>query len=657
MQKDELYINGKLIDLGQDAELALTKQANNLGELQNRQGDFINTFTIPDNANNRLALENCAIMTSGSSIPYRKNTATYIKDGLPAITDGIATIKQAENGNVVADVVGGNVDFGKSIGNVVVGDLFTDDNPHTWNLTNAYNSRDGSEYYIYPFIDWRTDIDTFFDTPSADVRELLPCLRVPALFDRLETHTGLTFSGTYIDSDAHENMIITPDALTINPEYIDQEGSFAGGIQVPEGTLPFDGNVYDLDQGSGFITPTQFPITDCTINGTNFSQASFYPPSNVTGSLRFAATVESRASYPGNIPTIRQDREYWFVIQIKRGGTIIAEETLPRITPDIATFQSQIYKQVVNFQTDEQLLLSGQQYFVNVILNAERHSNADVQIRFGYKQGWKFEFIPSDKLLFGSEIRFRDLFRMDAFDIVQDVINLRGVVIQTNSYTKNVQFNFFSDLTDNIPNAKNWSKKVDVRQTLLAFKFGDYGQRNWFRFTPDDSVEDNLGDYYFDISDETLSSTVDVVQINHPATHQTAKYLGRNIPSIEGIDSGTNWQGQSHRVLQMQHQETSYNVAFTDGTTTINETEEIPFCKFEGFDFLISEYYETLRQILQDTKVIVLVLNLTAVDVHTLDFTIPIQLDVPEIDVNGYFYINKLTAYTGGLTSCEFVRL
>lgn len=650
MQGDELYINGVLIDLGEGAEIALNKQANNLGELQDRQGDFINTFTIPNNSNNRIALENCGIMTSGSEIPYRKNTATYLKEGVPVITDGEATIKQSEDGAIVADIIGGNVDLAKAIGSVIVGDLFDEDTPHDWSLTNAYSSRDGSQYYIYPFIDWRTDVDTFFDTPTADVRNLLPCCRIPALFDRLEALTGFTFSGSYVESSQHTDSILTPDALTINPEYLEEEGSKATGFTIP--------STYSLTvtQGSGYISPSQFPIADCSENGTSFVAASFYPPSDVVGKIRFVGVITSTVEYPGLPPLIKQDREYWYTVQIKRGGTIIAEETLAHIqgeVPDIYVGNEQVF----DVETDEQLLLNGQQYFVNIILNAERHSNEDVIITHFFSPGWKFEYTPSDRLLFGSEIRFRDIFRMSAIDVLKDVINLRGVTLQTNSYTKNVAFNFFNDLRLNIPIAINWSEKVDVRQTLLSYKFGSYGQRNWFRFQSDDSVQEELGDYYFDVDDQTLDPSVDVVQIGHPATEQTNKYLGRNIPSIDGVDSNTNWQGASYRILEMKSQETSYNVEFTDGTTSINETLDIPFCSFKGFEVLIPDFYGVIQGILEKTKAIVLVMKLTAPDIHTLDFSVPIELDVPEINVNGYFYINKVTAYTGGLTSCEFVRL
>ena len=52
-----------------------------------------------------------------------------------------------------------------------------------------------------------------------------------------------------------------------------------------------------------------------------------------------------------------------------------------------------------------------------------------------------------------------------------------------------------------------------------------------------------------------------------------------------------------------------------------------------------------------------LVFKLTPLDIQELDFSIPVFLDVAEMDINGYFYINKISNYSGGLTSCELIRL
>jgi hypothetical protein len=110
-------------------------------------------------------------------------------------------------------------------------------------------------------------------------------------------------------------------------------------------------------------------------------------------------------------------------------------------------------------------------------------------------------------------------------------------------------------------------------------------------------------------------------------------------------------------LLQLEVQNTSFNVAYTDGTTTINKNTYIPFAKFIGFEKTIPEFYEALSGILDKTKAIKLPIKLSAKEISELNFIIPKYLHVPEIGIDGYFYLNKIENYKGDITLCEFVRL
>ena len=101
----------------------------------------------------------------------------------------------------------------------------------------------------------------------------------------------------------------------------------------------------------------------------------------------------------------------------------------------------------------------------------------------------------------------------------------------------------------------------------------------------------------------------------------------------------------------------SENVTYTDGSNTLTTANNIPFVKFKGFEELVPEYYGALSDILDRTKGVVLMVKLKVIYIKKLDFSIPITLDVPELDINGCFYINKISNYKQGFTAVEFVRL
>jgi hypothetical protein len=270
----------------------------------------------------------------------------------------------------------------------------------------------------------------------------------------------------------------------------------------------------------------------------------------------------------------------------------------------------------------------------------------------------KFEKSPVDRIVYGNEIRFVDLFRMKAVDVLKDILNLRGLIIQTNSYTREVSINYFSDLITNKAIADDWSALVDVRQTQLFYKFGNYAQKNNFLFQENESVAKGLGDYYFNINDETLEAESTAVQLNHSATQSKAKYFGKIIPEIEAIETDLNdWKNPGWRILQLETQPTTYNVTYNDGVDSEIVTTNVPFCRFVGFDELIPENYEALIDILTNTKALVLMVKLDPIKIQNLDFVIPKKLEIPELDISGFFYVNKISNYQGGLTSVEFVRL
>jgi hypothetical protein len=654
MQENRLFINGIEMQLSDRTRIGVTLQANNLGELQNRQGTFTNTFRIPLNAYNREKLEHANIMTSTTSLPYQKLRIDYYEGAFNIMPNAEGVISNSDKDWIYIDASGGNVNLKRSIGDTTIGELFQGQT-HVWNFDNVVDSRDGSRVYIYPFIDWRTDEDTTFDTPTVDPSKLLPCLREQAIFEELETLTGYTFTGSYISSAEHRNGALTPSDLNFNPEYFDEIA--VKSTHLDTGLTPTSFEVLESSGFQMFNSPLNLLNDE-----TGFINGVYYPAVNEVGNLRVTTNLFLYVSYFfSQSPANQQTKEYWIVAQIKENGTVIAEKTYPHIFVQASPAYAEQF--VIDLQTGDIPLLSGNQYFVNFEIYANAHTNADTTVYYtvgalGDPGLVKFEKSPVNQIIYGSEIRYTDLFRMKANDVVKDLLNMRGIIIQTNAYSNEVSFNFFDDLIENKPNALDWSSLIDVRQTDLYYKFGSYGQRNNFKFTENDQVTEGLGNWYFDIADATLDAEVDAVQLNHSATEQAPKYQGAIIPEIEGITTDLNvWGAPGWRILQMETSPTSYNTTYNDGTDSEIVTTNVPFCRFIGFDYLVPNYYEALQGILSSAKSLQLIVKLSPDLIHNIDFTIPIVLNVPELDISGYFYINVVNRYQGGNTLVEFVRL
>jgi hypothetical protein len=653
----QLIVNGKLMELSGDTKIGVTYQANNIAELQNRQGTYTNTFKLRRTSVNVANLEWSHVLTSASLIPYRKLKATYIENGIEIISEGDAQITQIDQDFIHINVVSGNIDLVDAMGDVTVGDLYLDDTAFTWDTNSVVISRDRSQYYIFPFIDWRSDSDTFFNSSTVSVPDMLPAAPMPKLFERLETYTGLTFKGSYIDSTDHQNQILTPDNFTINPLYLPQDVTKANlvyGNYVAYADGYFFGS-FDLAEGSGTNYNRVYPFQN-TFDPL-FSINIYEPDVTHVGSLKLNSLLNVKWSRDENYGLLEYhyDRDFYIVTRIIRvsDGQVLAEVTSEVWTGKVTSEWIQFS---IAVETGNITLTAGEGYYCAHDFVSAAHPNINTTI---YVRAFTsvFTHTPTDILSPGSPLRFPDLFRMKVKDVMKDILNLRGVIIQTNSYTKEVQFNYFQNIVENIPIAKDWSAKVDRRSTLMTFKFGDYAQKNWFRFKSSDTIPDQLGDYYFEIDDETLDKEKTVVQLGHTATEQTNKYLGYNIPKIDAIDSDVKWQKPTYRILQLETQNTSFNITVDDTISSDTISDSIPFCRFVGFEILVPQYYDALAGILDQTKAIKLPLKLTAIDIQELDFTIPIFLNIPELNINSYFYLNKVENYKGELTACEFIRL
>ena len=107
---NQLIVNGKTLILSDQTRIGITYQANNIGELQNRQGTFTNTFKLPLVRDNIEALELVNQMTSTTVLPYRKLSATYLENGIEIIGNGTATIVSIDSQFINMNIISGNVD-------------------------------------------------------------------------------------------------------------------------------------------------------------------------------------------------------------------------------------------------------------------------------------------------------------------------------------------------------------------------------------------------------------------------------------------------------------------------------------------------------------------------------------------------------------------
>jgi hypothetical protein len=630
---NELYINGSIADLSDFSIIGVTKQTNDIGELQNRQGDFTNTFKLPL-SNKNVAL--CGIpndVQSNSSIPYQILNITYIQNGVTIVTNGRGVI-EAVNEFIELSVTAGNTSLSDAIGDITVGDLF--DSTFTWNLTNVIDTND---YWIFPLIDWRSDIDTYFDTADTDARFMLPCLKMPEFFQRLETYTGFQFDGTFINSSDFNQMVISPSDFVRTATLEVNSGSWWGD------GFSFNYLFVTTTTMSGFSSVFVAPKTD-TFTSAEFTQGTtpqFDPSVNKVGVLKYTTRIITQRFRDG---TANDNLGLYIKASIVNhtDSVVLAEFTTEVYTSKLNIGQPGDF--VIALETDEMTFDSTKQYRCYFVVYYENYGGIETDLSVKIVST-KFAFNQTKAILFNSLISFRDLFRMKAKDVYKDVLNLRCLMLQTDNYSNITRLDYFNDIQNKTP--IDWTSKLDVSAKNISFTFGKYARRNWLRFKNNTNVQDQIGDAYFDVSNDNLEAEKDVIKLSHPATEQRSKFDGVNIPKIKAIDSDLQWNKPDYRILNVALQ--PIEVDYTDGTTTTTVTES-PVANFIGGDLIIQNYYDSIQAILDKSKVVNLPFRLSAVDIGNIDYLTPIY-----VECFGTFYLNKINAFKGDVTFCELVRL
>jgi len=310
---------------------------------------------------------------------------------------------------------------------------------------------------------------------------------------------------------------------------------------------------------------------------------------------------------------------------------------------------------------------------LNVNPTDKIYLRVNVQLFFGsspiiWNANNKFEFKIIEQFPYGSSMYTNKYFDVKIIDIYKDVMNLRGIQVQTDPIKKEVFFDFFEDIQESIATATDWSSKVDIRENIYTFKFGSYAKRNFLRFAKNDTIQEFLNDVYFDVDDENLKDEIIAVQLITSTTEEENKFNGEVVPRIRAVQSDESFKATNYRLLLLDRKDVDYSFEYFDTSNSTNVSDNLPFCRAVQFD--LANDYETIQSILTKTKYIKLRMKLNENDIQQIKrfksniderkgFLQAIYLDVQnsKFQINGYFYINKIENYINGFANVELVRL
>lgn len=667
----QLFLNDILVDLTDDSPIALTFQINNLAEVKNQQGNTSNQFKLPLTQRNRQILGFPDEVAFTDCKPYQQYTAKIVQDGLEIIPAGVAELNMVEQDTANVTVLSGNVDFFDAIDGKIydAGDKATPwfnqlwrSYDHDWTIANVVYSQRKTEGWIWPVVDYGRIPEKFNNTPQIDIRYLRPGF----------------FLKTAID------LILKPTGYTINPDSFLVKEELYNKLIVQFANDSFEhGASYD---GSN---------SNLSIVAQNYSHQEYiYKTNGANEDIRFPGLIKGSSTvYNAGSSQYRAKADMEVDVVVDFTIHFSSEKTDGAVTLSIKVYDPASGQtntaQSIRFASDNIPRVNGsfkqtyneQKLAASLTLTVGQVVKISYDIEQDVKKNVYFKFYSGSKLtitekqgsvLLGQQVQCECIFPdISQKDLLKDTLQRFGIICQTDSIRRQITLASFRDIVNNIPRAKDWTRKCLDQGKTITFQLGGYAQTNFLKYKEDDNVlPKNLADGQISVADKTLPATGTLFESQFAPT-LNRPYIGGTIAQIKKVDTTTDASAVDfsistqprlliHDTIKLND---STKVKFVDGTgasQVVNDTLCVPYFDKDStkpslmFDRLRLQYYPELEKILYRSKKVVRWFLLTPRDILELDLLIPVYLQQD----GAYYYINKIDSWRKGqATKVELIKL
>jgi hypothetical protein len=676
----QLFLNDTLVDLTDDSPIALTFQINNLAEVKNQQGNTSNQFKLPLTQRNRQILGFPDEVAFTDCKPYQQYSAKIVQDGLEIIPTGVAELNSIDDSTASITVLSGNVDFFDAIDGGIydMGDSTTTwgksqpwaSHNHDWNLGNVVTSQTKTEGWIWPVIDYGNLAYASGQSATIDISYLRPGFFLKTAVEIIAKNIGFKATGSLLKNDLYNKLIVqfANDEFEHGTDYIN---SYQG--------LSIKANANSQQQ---LIYGAPYP------RNVRFANVAVFKPEiyNTTRSEYIAkANVEVEISVEYKLSYIASRSDGRVEIHIRlydtNGGEtnlITNTHTSNKILPNQSGF-SRLYGETFETKrlTVTKALTPGQR--IAISYDNDRSSTTGIMLPDAV-------FIVSEKktnVLLGQQVQTERIFPdLNQKDLLKDIFQRFGIICQTDSEKRIINFATLKDIIDNIPRAKDWTSKCLAQGKSITFKLGSYSQINYLKHKEDDGITPKtFGQAQINIDDKTLPATSTLFESQFAPTFNRS-FLNGSIALIKKTETGNSGENDfsvstQPRLLVDQKfdlRRANSSVTFKDDKNNrqvVNDTISVPYFYKPDGDYnlcwsdmpgtgfqtqkgLKNTYYPELEKILYQSKKVVRWFLLTPRDILELDLLIPVYLQQD----GAYYYINKIDSWRKGqATKVELVKL
>jgi hypothetical protein len=624
-QSQYFYIGDMLAELDDGEVIALTKQVNDIAELQDRQTDFTASFKIRKTRAMRNLFELSGDPQSNTDFPYTEQSCRLIQNGIEMITGGRMVLLKKDDDYYHVSVYSGNMNFFTETGKLKLTDLDLADVDHTWNLANVYGSQIESRAYLYPLIEPSDDggylpIDGTATDVTMDNDKVWPHVQIRAIWDAIFAGLGFTSTGKHITSTLF-NAIWMP---IVNRNAGDVSKYLYSAYN--NTLIKWTGAENLIGSGIGTIIINGIPTDTSWMNSTIYV-------AKYTAKHKFRAYVIWRQ---------------WTI------GTPVIQ---------FAMWYQSAWVAMTLSETES----AGNGKIISVF-TGELDMTAGETMQFGVNRVRTFYFdlsvtaIENPLIGVGSDVIVKlNMPQITQSDFIKMICNMMALVPECNPRTRNVDFWSFNELYENIPIARDWSEYLSESGEETEFKFGDYAKRNYMRFKESDDVIPENGTGMMQINDVNLAEEKPMIAIPISYSDEVLVLDGINVSRINmniydpKLDTYNASEKIDPRIIyvktlsgkNMHIRDVNGTTLDVIGTPKAGSSIEISFGS-------LGANYAPLANMLYRATLRRLKFNLPVYEVAGLKHNIPVYLR----QYAAYFYVNKVNNFVAGkLCTVDLIKL
>lgn len=702
MNRTQIFINDQEIDLSTDSPIALTFQINDLGAVQNQQGNTSNQFQIPDTQRNRKILGfpndiNFHDPTQTIQLAYTKFKARVIQNAIEILPSAIMELGDPayDTDQFNVTILSGNIDFFDQIGGQLAdmgdstsqwsnygADLVWKPYDHVWNLVNVANSQqntadtgsNGIGGWIYPVVDYGLMTEDW--TTPIDVHFMRPGFFIKTAIDLFLKFTKYKAKGSLLKNPLYPLLIaqFSNGSWDHGADYQNQKDergmnvkqSKAITLNHPNDLLPSAALFWDTinsdpsNQFSGHEIYTASQINDVIITVTIphiyiWGEVTPVPQSSkltitlinrdpgypVTPDSPFASTTLGFDGYGEKKPgQPNSDPKGWTRISGSGGGIIGSID---------------IFNTILSFQTT---IAQGGGVYVNYTWTGNNPSYAYIypNTSFSVKS-------QNQSVQFGQVVQCERIFPdVSQKDLLKDMLQRFGIICQTDDYSATITFASLGDIINNIPIAKDWTDKCLNQGIQVSTNPGSYSQVNYLEYQVDPNnglTQIPLKKWWsaIKIKNQTLPAIAQDFIVSIFGGSLNRPYYGDSMASIQMIDPTDDQKAFSISVAPRILIDQKLNIGalgktvhFTDNPTgdlvnpanniIINDIISVPYFDKPSMPPSMSLDWENLR-----------ILNYPVLEkiLNNYKKISPMFLlsakDIEELDLLTPIYLNQYSAY------------